>query len=114
MHKKYLAMLAGMKKKRPRKKNAEPWFTYVLECGDGSFYTGITNDVEKRLQKHSGGKGAAYTRTHLPVRLVYRETCRDRSRALIREAEIKALHRKQKEKLIAGTLPPPRRRKRSR
>ncbi len=76
------------------------WFVYILECRDRSFYTGISNGVEARLRKHQMGKGGRYTRTHLPVSLIYAEKCRTRSRALKRELEIKRLSRKQKEDLI--------------
>ncbi len=78
------------------------YYVYILRCGDGSLYTGSTNDVERRLLAHQSGRGARYTRSHLPVELVYRETCADRSAALRREAAIKALSRAEKLKLIAG------------
>lgn len=76
------------------------WHLYILRCKDGSLYTGITTDVEKRLEAHRSGKGAKYTRGRAPLELVYREPCGDHSAALKRELEIKALVRAQKEKLI--------------
>ena len=62
------------------------WCVYMLRCRDGSLYTGITNDVPRRLAAHAAGKGAAYTRSRCPVSLVYREAAKDRGAALRREA----------------------------
>lgn len=76
------------------------WFLYILRCGDGSLYTGITTDVEKRLEAHSSGKGAKYTRGRGPLQLVYSETCQNHSHALKREREIKALPREKKQQLF--------------
>ena len=76
------------------------WYLYILRCGDGSLYTGITTDVEKRLEAHRIGKGAKYTRGRGPLELVYRENCDSHSQALKREAQIKALPRTEKEKLL--------------
>lgn len=76
------------------------WYLYILRCGDGSLYTGITTDVEKRLEVHRRGKGAKYTRGRGPLELIYREECGDHSAALRRELEIKALSREEKLKLI--------------
>ena len=76
------------------------WKLYILRCGDGSLYTGITTDVEKRLAVHRSGKGAKYTRGRGPLELVYREECADHSAALKRELEIKKLSREEKEQLI--------------
>ena len=80
-------------------------FVYMLECGDGSFYTGWTTDIEDRVRTHNSGQGAKYTRSRLPVKLVYFEEAKDRSAALKREAAIKRLTREKKELLIAGRLP---------
>ena len=77
------------------------WFVYMLRCGDGSLYTGYTDDVSRRLAVHQSGKGAKYTRSRLPVELVYREELPDKSSALRREAGIKKLTRQQKLELIA-------------
>ena len=76
------------------------WKLYILRCGDGTLYTGITTDVEKRLEAHRTGKGAKYTRGRSPLELVYREECGDHSAALKREIEIKKLSREEKERLI--------------
>ena len=76
------------------------WKLYILRCGDGSLYTGITTDVAKRLEVHRSGKGAKYTRSRGPLELVYEEECGDHSAALKRELEIKKLSREEKMKLI--------------
>ena len=78
------------------------WYVYILRCGDGTFYTGSTDDVERRLAVHRSGKGAKYTRGRGPLELVYQEALPDRSSALRREAAIKNLTRAQKERLISG------------
>ncbi len=78
------------------------WHLYILRCRDNTLYTGITTDVEKRLEAHRSGKGAKYTRGRGPLVLVYQETCGSHSAALRRELEIKALSREEKEGLIAG------------
>ena len=67
------------------------WYVYMLECADGSLYTGMTNDVERRLTAHQQGKGARYTRARLPVKLVYQEPANNRSAAARREYQIKRL-----------------------
>ena len=76
------------------------YWLYILRCGDGTLYTGITTDVERRLETHRSGKGAKYTRGRGPLVLVYREACADRSAALRRELEVKALSREEKLALI--------------
>ena len=78
------------------------WYVYMLRCGDDSLYTGYTDDVERRLKTHQSGKDAKYTRSRLPVALVYQESLPDKSAALRREAAIKRLTRQQKLDLIAG------------
>lgn len=78
------------------------WVVYILRCGDGSLYTGCTNDLERRVKMHQSGKGAKYTRGRLPVELVYREAVEDKPAALRRELEIKGLRRSGKERLIEG------------
>ena len=78
------------------------WYLYILRCKDGTLYTGITTDTDRRLEEHNSGKGAKYTRGRGPVEMVYREMCPDHSAALKRELEIKGLTRQEKEKLIAG------------
>jgi len=76
------------------------WKLYIVRCCDGSLYTGITTDVQKRVAAHNSGKGAKYTRSRRPVELAYQEDCQDHSDALRREVEIKAMTREQKLKLI--------------
>lgn len=76
------------------------WELYILQCGDGSLYTGIAVDVEKRFAAHSAGKGAKYTRGRGPLRIVYREVCGSHSDALKRELAVKALSREEKEIII--------------
>ena len=75
------------------------WKLYMLRCGDGSLYTGITVDVEARLEVHRSGKGAKYTRGRGPLELAYVEDCGTHSDALKRELAIKALTKEEKEKL---------------
>ena len=76
------------------------WSVYILRCADGTLYTGIAPDVEKRLQKHNEGKGAKYTRGRTPVELVYREEHPNRAEASKREYQIKQLSRAEKLELI--------------
>ena len=73
---------------------------YILRCGDGTLYTGIATDVERRVAVHNSGKGAKYTRSRLPVEAVYREKLPDKGAALRRELEIKKLTRAEKLKLV--------------
>ena len=82
------------------------YYAYIIECADGSLYTGYAANLEKRLATHNKGEGARYTRGRLPVSLVYQETCQTRSQAMTREAEIKKLTRLQKKQLISGSLLP--------
>ena len=75
-------------------------YTYILRCGDGSLYTGWTNDLEKRIRTHNEGRGGKYTRSRLPVELVYHEEFETKEEAMRREWEIKQLTRVEKEKLL--------------
>ena len=77
-------------------------YTYILSCGDGTLYTGWTNDLDRRLAAHNAGKGGKYTRARLPVTLVYSEEHDTKEKAMSREWEIKQLTREQKLKLING------------
>ena len=79
------------------------WFVYILRCGDGTLYTGITDDVQRRLSAHRAGRGAKYTRGRGPLELVYTQEQPDKSAALRREVQIKKLTRPQKEQLIRST-----------
>lgn len=77
------------------------WYLYILRCGHGELYTGITVDVQKRFEAHCAGKGAKFTRGRGPLKIVYQEVCGTHSDALKRELQIKALPREKKEALIA-------------
>jgi putative endonuclease len=77
-------------------------YTYIVECSDGSLYTGWTNHLKKRMQAHNMGKGAKYTRARRPVKLVYHEQFATKQAAMKREAQIKKLTRKEKLLLIHG------------
>ena len=78
------------------------YYVYILKCKDGSLYTGIATDVQRRFAEHRAGVGARYTRSHRPVRVVFRQRLANRSRALKREAEIKSWGRDRKLNLIQG------------
>ncbi|UYO98935.1 GIY-YIG nuclease family protein [Oceanotoga sp. DSM 15011] len=75
-------------------------YTYILKCSDNSLYTGWTNDLKKRLETHNSGKGSKYTRSRLPVEIVYFEEFKNKSDAMKREYEIKKFSRKNKLILI--------------
>ncbi len=75
---------------------------YMLECFDRSLYTGISNNVERRFKNHSSGKGAKYTRTRLPVRLVYQEVIGNQGQAMKRELQLKRWPRVKKLSLVQG------------
>ena len=79
-------------------------YVYILECADKTFYTGWTNDLEKRIKTHNEGKGAKYTKYSLPVKLIYYEEFENKIDAMKREYAIKRLTRKQKEKLTSNNL----------
>jgi putative endonuclease len=79
------------------------WLCYILRCADDTLYTGITNDLEKRIAAHNAGTAAKYTRTRVPVELVFAEPCSDRSLASKREMEIKNLTRTKKLALIRSS-----------
>jgi predicted GIY-YIG superfamily endonuclease len=81
-------------------KRSKDWSVYILRCRDGSLYTGIAKDVLSRVRQHNEGRGAAYTRTRLPVELLYQEDSLTHSEALVREAEIKRLPRAKKVEII--------------
>lgn len=75
-------------------------YTYILECSDGTYYTGWTNDLVKRVKMHNAGKGAKYTKPRRPVVLAYYEAFQTKEEAMRREWEIKQLSRKEKEQLV--------------
>jgi putative endonuclease len=99
-------MLRRMKAKEeqsaPNAAAGAVWFLYILGCCDGSFYTGVTTDIDRRLREHQEGKASRYTRTRRPVVLVYQEECGTRSQSLARECAVKSLSRQHKEELISG------------
>lgn len=80
------------------------WKLYILRCGDGSLYTGITVDVQARLSQHREGTGAKYTRGRGPLKLVYVEDCENHSHALKRECQVKALTKTEKLALIQSVI----------
>jgi len=84
----------------PRPKRKGKWYLYILRCADLSLYTGITKDLARRFRMHAEGKAARYTRTRLPVKMVYQEVCRTRTAALTRECLVKAFPRAKKLALI--------------
>jgi len=100
----YLRMLRKMSARagQPSQDSARGavWSLYILECRDGSFYTGVTTDVDRRVRQHQEGTASRYTRTHRPVVLVYRKECGSRAQALSRECAVKSLGRRRKEELI--------------
>jgi predicted GIY-YIG superfamily endonuclease len=80
------------------------WFVYILRCADGTLYTGITNDVDRRCRQHNAGTASRYTRARLPAQMVYQEPQLSRGAALRRELAVKALSRRQKEALIGTSF----------
>jgi putative endonuclease len=78
------------------------WSVYILRCADRSLYTGVSTDVPRRVRQHNAGVASRYTRSRLPLQLAYREPSADRGAALRREAAIKRLSRRLKERLIGG------------
>ena len=76
------------------------WHVYIIECSDGSLYTGITNDLDRRITAHNDGRGAKYTKSRRPVRLRYSEPAADRKNASQREYAIKSLRKAEKMRLI--------------
>ena len=80
------------------------YYTYILECSDGTYYCGYTNNVSDREKTHNEGKGAKYTKSRLPVKVIYSEEFSTKSEAMKREAEIKKMTRVMKEALIEGKM----------
>ena len=93
-----------MKYRGPETRLSQPkrWLVYLLRCSDGSLYTGITNDLPKRLAAHLAGQASKYTRSRLPVAVAYTEPQKSKSGALKREAAIKRLRRAAKNRLVAA------------
>jgi predicted GIY-YIG superfamily endonuclease len=92
--------------KSPTSTPEETWYVYMVECRDGSLYTGVTNDLERRVQQHNEGLASRYTRSRRPVVLRYTEPVASRSLALIRECAIKLLSPREKRALVE-TRPKP-------
>jgi len=80
------------------------WYLYILLCEDNSLYTGITNNLKKRFSEHKNGKGGRYTRSHKPIKLIYKQQFLTRSEALKREAEIKSWTREKKIKKFFSNI----------
>lgn len=78
------------------------WIVYILKCGDGTLYTGVTNDLESRIKKHESGRGAKYTRGRAPYKILFQEEFPSKGLALKREREIKMWDRPKKLQFIAG------------
>ncbi len=86
--------------------DTSPYTLYILRCSDNTYYTGITSELDRRVQEHNTSpKGAKYTRSRRPVELVYHEECMDKSSALKREKEIKKLTRAKKNTLVSSAKP---------
>jgi putative endonuclease len=94
------------REKAPEKSTQQPAFIYIVECSDGTLYTGWAKDVESRVQVHNAGRGAQYTRTRCPVRLRYWERHPNRAAAMRRERQLKKLPRAKKLALIAAFQAP--------
>ena len=77
-----------------------PWYVYIIECKDAKLYTGITNNLERRIKEHNCGNGGRFTKYRAPVKLLYTESCPNKPQALRREAQIKQLERVEKLALI--------------
>jgi len=91
-------------KKRRRFKREGKFYTYIVECRDGTYYAGYTPDIEKRIKLHNDGKGAKYTRDRRPVKLAWSREYKYFKLAFLEEKRIKALTRGQKEKLVNGEI----------
>ena len=95
----YFSSMPRMARKPEDRLSGDQWFVYMVRCADGSLYTGIARDVARRFQQHNNGTASRYTRSRLPVELVYQEAHPDQSSALKREAAIKAMDRREKLKM---------------
>ncbi len=105
----YRRMLRGMRVQEEQPAPTEApeavWSLYILECSDGSFYTGVSTDIDRRLREHEKGTASRYTRTRRPVVLLYREECGSRASSLARECAVKSMSRQTKKKLISEGKP---------
>lgn len=91
-----------IRRMRKKIKRTGRYFTYILECQDGTYYAGYTPDLEKRIKSHNAGRGAKYTRDRRPVKLVWSKEYRYFKKAFLQEKRIKKLTREQKEELVNG------------
>ena len=91
--------ILAIRKRKPIQRRSQ-FFVYILQCSDASFYTGYTNDLEKRVLLHNKGGGSKYVKTRLPAKLVFFKTYKYYKLALLEERRIKTLTRKQKERLV--------------
>src|SRR6187397_1066888 len=91
--------------------SGQQWYVYIVQCVDGSFYTGITKDVKRRCQQHNAGTASKYTRSRRPIKLIYQEVHPSQSSALKREAAIKAMTRSEKLTMIKQRKQPATRRR---
>lgn len=89
-----------LKNKKPLWFEKKNWFVYILLCSDNSYYIGSTNDVEKRFKDHIEGRGAKYTKSHKPIKIIYQEKFSTKSQALKREWQLKKLSKSEKEDII--------------
>lgn len=87
---------------RPKIKRHGQFYAYIVKCGDGTYYTGYTNDLEKRLLRHNTGFASKYTRSKLPVKLVWSKACKNQRFAMRTENTIKRLKREDKERFVQG------------
>src|ERR1700722_8366161 len=96
----YFSWMPKKDRKPKARSSGEKWFVYIVRCADDSLYTGITKDVKRRRQQHNAGTASRYTRSRLPVKLVYQEAHPSQSSALKREAAIKIMTRRKKLAMI--------------
>jgi len=96
----YFSWMAKKDRKPKARSSGDKWFVYIVRCADGSLYTGITKDVKRRCQQHNAGTASRYTRSRLPVKLVYQEAHPSQGSALKREVAIKAMTRRAKLAMI--------------
>lgn len=92
---------------KPRPIKKQGWLLYILECKDGTYYTGITNNLSRRVEQHNAGTASRYTRGRNPVKVIYQEPCRNKSLALKKEYAIKSMPRKKKDAYIRMRAPGP-------
>jgi putative endonuclease len=95
------ALLYNSSSMSPANKKKSRWFLYIVECSDATWYTGITCDIVRRLRQHNAGTASRYTRSRLPVKIIFQESCRNKSDALKKEFAIKTMTRKEKGTYIA-------------